>query len=197
MQWARRPQRPGGSRVCGTGAHATDTTSARHARVDCERAFFTPNSLDQCSTLSLIATLSRQNSTLYFIFLKRPPTNAARWMTYAGRCFSKISRVASLSLKSPSFEVRKTQFSFAGFCSACNVWLWLRMSSASVGVAVHCRYIGVWRCQGNKVEACASTCRWMTASMPLPTRPLPPVTTIVSAMGAPGTREAHGVARKI
>jgi hypothetical protein len=76
-----------------------------------DTTFCTPYSFDQCSTLSFIATFSRQNSTLYFMLEKSPPTRAARWMTCVGRCFSNISRVASFSRRSPSFDVRNTQCS--------------------------------------------------------------------------------------
>ena len=44
----------------------------------------TPASMAQCSTLSLIARLSLRNSTLYFMLAKRPPTLAARWITWLG-----------------------------------------------------------------------------------------------------------------
>ena len=70
-------------------------------------------SCERCSTLSLIATFSLQNSTLYFMLLKRPPTRAARWMTCVGLCFSKMALVCSLSRKSPSIDVRKIHVSAA------------------------------------------------------------------------------------
>jgi hypothetical protein len=31
--------------------------------------------------------------TLYFMLRKRPPTRAAKWMTWVGLCFSKSARV--------------------------------------------------------------------------------------------------------
>ena len=71
-----------------------------------DTTFFTLNSNDSCSTLSLIMTFSRQNSTLYFMLAKRPPTRAAKWITCVGLYFSNILRVASLSRRSPSFDVR-------------------------------------------------------------------------------------------
>lgn len=40
-----------------------------------------------------------QKSRLYFMFLKSPPTIAARWMTWVGRCFSNTARVSSMFLK--------------------------------------------------------------------------------------------------
>ena len=46
----------------------------------------------------------------------KPPTIAARWMTCVGRTRSKMASVALRSLKSPSFDDRKTQV--ASFSSA-------------------------------------------------------------------------------
>lgn len=56
-------------------------------------------SMEQWSTLSLIATLSRQNSTLYFMLAKSPPTLAARWITCLGLYLSKMALVAARSLR--------------------------------------------------------------------------------------------------
>lgn len=71
--------------------------------------------------------LSRRNVNLYFMFLKRPPTRAARWMTWVGWYLSKMAVVSARDLegeelgrevlfvallcpthlKSPSLELRK------------------------------------------------------------------------------------------
>ena len=39
-----------------------------------------------------------RKSSLYFMFLKRPPTMAARCTTWVGRCFSNRTLVAAMSL---------------------------------------------------------------------------------------------------
>ena len=46
--------------------------------------------------------LHTQKSRLYLRFLKRPPTKAAKWITWVGLCFSKIALVAAASLKNKS-----------------------------------------------------------------------------------------------
>ena len=43
--------------------------------------------------------LHTQKSRLYLRFLKRPPTKAAKWITWVGLCLSKIALVAAASLK--------------------------------------------------------------------------------------------------
>lgn len=40
-----------------------------------------------------------QKSRLHFMFLKSPPTIAARWMTWVGRCFSNTASVSSMFLR--------------------------------------------------------------------------------------------------
>ena len=89
------------------------TASWRHVAMSHRVRRAAAYSCERCSTLSLIATFSLQNSTLYFMLLKRPPTRAARWMTCVGLCFSKMALVCSLSRKSPSFDVRKIHVSAA------------------------------------------------------------------------------------
>lgn len=60
-------------------------------------------------TLSLMRQFSRRNVSLYFIFLKRPPTRAARWITWVGWYFSKMARVSGrdLGARSRSDELTK------------------------------------------------------------------------------------------
>ena len=56
---------------------------------------------------------------MYFKFLNKPPTNAARWMTCVGRYFSKMAFVASNERRSPSVLRKNTQLSPAtGFAAA-------------------------------------------------------------------------------
>lgn len=40
-----------------------------------------------------------QKSRLYLMFLKRPPTMAARWMTWVGLCFSNRALVSAAFLQ--------------------------------------------------------------------------------------------------
>jgi hypothetical protein len=48
-------------------------------------------SFDCHKTLSLISMFSRKKSSLYFMFLNKPPTIAAKWTTWVGLYFSKIA----------------------------------------------------------------------------------------------------------
>ena len=80
--------------------------------------FFSPKT--QRNSQKLLT--NRKSSSLFAILWKRPPTRAARWITWVGLCFWKIASVALRSTKSPSLEERKIQVSLFDASSSFTTW---------------------------------------------------------------------------
>lgn len=64
-----------------------------------EMTLRTLNSREHSRTLLFMIRLSRKREAGSFMFLKRPPTPAARWRTWVGWNFSKIALVSFSDLK--------------------------------------------------------------------------------------------------
>lgn len=79
--------------------------------------FFSKNSKEFPKTLT-----NRKSSSLFAILWKRPPTRAAKWITWVGLCFWKIASVALRSTKSPSLEDKKIQVSLFDASSSFTTW---------------------------------------------------------------------------
>src|SRR3989338_2630145 len=64
-----------------------------------------------------MSMLSRKKSSLARMLANRPPTRAARWMTWVGWYLAKIAFVALQSRKSPSLEDSHTHLLLSPACS--------------------------------------------------------------------------------
>ena len=92
-----------------------------------DTSFCTPRLWHSWKMLSFMFTLSLQNCTLYFMLAKRPPTLAARWMTWVGWYLSKMAATAAGSQRLPSCEEKRDggqreSFAFSGAATRRKGW---------------------------------------------------------------------------